>query len=302
MGVEGGVRVHQLPERGVARRHHGCAAGHGLGHRQPVALVEGREHHQGGAAVEVHQGIVGHQAGQQELAVAQAQAAAEDLVVVALQGLEPADQHQLVTAPDPFGKPGEGSDQPLHVLPGLHGAVVDHRAVAQPGEQGPGPGGLLLAVDSWPERLGASRPDDGQAMVGDAEEISDIVGCRPGEGDHVVGGPDQLPPRPVTMPCSRIDQIGLGEELGDEVVDRDHEATAGPRRLPRPDLPYRGGDVEGREGVEHAPGPAPVGIAGELLPAQGRGQSGRGTRSGRTSTWSTSSGTVRSKEVVKSTA
>jgi hypothetical protein len=148
--------------------------------------------------------------------------------VVPLEWLQSAHEDQLVTRSHVFGKPGEGPDQSLHVLAGLDGPVVHDRPLAEPGNDGPRQAGLVPPATAGREGIRARRPHHGEAVFGDAELVGDVVGSRLGQGHHVVGGPDQFTTRPVPVSDPWIAEIGVGEELRDEVVDRDHQPSSCP--------------------------------------------------------------------------
>jgi len=115
---------------------------------------------------------------------------------------------------------GKRLEQAFDVLSGLDGAVVDDGVCTKPGNQGTGLAQCPGGVRGWAEHLRAGGADHADALLGHPQVGDDIVGCRARQRDDVVRRTDQLAARPVAGAGPRIGQVDLGEELGDEVVDR----------------------------------------------------------------------------------
>ena len=108
--VEQRLGAHDLRERRRVGRQHRGAAGQRLGHRQAVALVEGREDEQVRALEQEQQHLVGEEAGDaQPVGDAELGGAVEE--VVAFQGVGDGRHHERVAGPQRRIEPAPGLER-----------------------------------------------------------------------------------------------------------------------------------------------------------------------------------------------
>jgi hypothetical protein len=229
-----------------SRGDHGRAAGDRLRHREPEPLVEGGEDGELRALEEKHQCLVPHISGEQNV-VCDAKSAEQTVHPLPLCSCELTDDDQLVVAAEFSREAGVSVDESIDVLPGVHTALVDDKALSN---------GWKLTLQapecSVPITRGLEvlrRPfachDD--AVRRDIGMLDQVIRGGLGHRDHAIGTPHQLESGPKPAPLTRISEVEIREDERDQIVDG-HDERDGSNRS-RPDAIDRSG-LERRGNVE----------------------------------------------------
>ena len=117
-------------------------------------------------------------------------------------------------------------EEAVEVLPVVHAAGVENEPLLEPADRGArrgkrlGPGDAARAYD-----VGGGRADHHDSILGYVQQLDRVARRRLGDREHEVGGAHELEPRPVAAAQTRIGEVPVGEDLGDQVVERHRQAA-----------------------------------------------------------------------------
>ena len=222
------VERHEFAKRGVVAADHRGAAPAGLEHRQPEALVQRRKDDEVRRLVQLDEHLVRHVSGEGDLA-GNPEVVERPAQVVELCGVDVTLHDQLAGSSYLGIERRVGLEQAVEVLAPLDAAGHEHEVLRQIGDRAADPLHQGRRRVGGGHELGAGPAVDGRDTARRNVCVRDhIVGRRVGDADDVARGAQHRHAHQVVGGLLGILEVYLGEQHGDEVVDRrDH---AGPAR------------------------------------------------------------------------